>query len=45
MVPSSVIAITADGECLTCGKIIRLGNFEFIANYFGGRIHGLNSHS
>ncbi len=41
MVPSSVITITADGERLTCGgfslcKTIRLGNFEFIINYFGG---------
>jgi hypothetical protein len=41
MVPSSVITITADGERLTCGgfslcKTIRLGNFEFIADYFGG---------
>jgi hypothetical protein len=41
MVPSSAIAIAADGEHLTCGgfslgKIVRLGNFRFIADYFGG---------
>jgi hypothetical protein len=41
MVPSSVITVTADGECLTCSgfsldKIVRLGNFEFISDYFGG---------
>jgi hypothetical protein len=41
MVPSSSIAITADGEHLACGgfslgKPVRLGNFEFIANYFDG---------
>jgi hypothetical protein len=41
MVPSSAIAITADGERLSCGgfslgETIRLGNFEFIADYFGG---------
>jgi hypothetical protein len=38
MVPSSSIT---DGECLTCGgfsldKPIHLGNFKFIADYFGG---------
>jgi hypothetical protein len=38
MVPSSSIA---DGELLTCGgfsldKPVRLGNFKFIADYFGG---------
>jgi hypothetical protein len=41
MVPSSTIIVTADGERLTCGgfsfsETIRLGNFEFIADYFGG---------
>jgi hypothetical protein len=41
MVPSSAITITTDGECLTCsgfslGKPIRLGNFNFIADYFDG---------
>jgi hypothetical protein len=41
MVPSSVIVIAADGEHLTCGgfchsETIRLGNFEAIADYFGG---------
>jgi hypothetical protein len=41
MVPSSSIAIIADGECLTCsgfslGQPVRLGNFESIANYFDG---------
>jgi hypothetical protein len=40
MVPSSAIAVTADGERLTCGglslsKTIHLGNFEFITDYFG----------
>jgi hypothetical protein len=40
MVPSSSIAFTVDGERLTCsgfslGKPIHLGNFEFIADYFG----------
>jgi hypothetical protein len=39
MVPSSSIANTADDECLACGGLclsepIRLGNFEFITNYF-----------
>jgi hypothetical protein len=39
MVPSSVITVAADGECLTCGgfflgETIRLGSFEFIADYF-----------
>jgi hypothetical protein len=38
MVPSSMITITADGEHLSCGgfsldETIRLGNFEFIADY------------
>jgi hypothetical protein len=41
MVPSSSIAIAADGERLTCGGLslgepVRVGNFQFIANYFGG---------
>jgi hypothetical protein len=41
MVPSSSIAITADGEHLACGGFslsepVRFGNFEFIADYFGG---------
>jgi hypothetical protein len=41
IVPSSSIAITADGECLAYGGFslsepVGLGNFEFIANYFGG---------
>jgi hypothetical protein len=41
MVPSSVIVVAADGECLTCsefslGETIHLGYFEFIADYFGG---------
>jgi hypothetical protein len=36
-----VIAITADDERLMCGgsslgKTVRLGNFEFIADYFSG---------
>jgi hypothetical protein len=41
MVPSSVIIVAADGEHLMCGgfslgETVRLGNFEFIADYFGG---------
>jgi hypothetical protein len=41
MVPSLVITIAADDEYLTCGgfflgETVRLRNFEFIANYFGG---------
>jgi hypothetical protein len=41
MVPSSMITITTDGECLTCGgfsldETIHLGSFEFIAYYFSG---------
>jgi hypothetical protein len=41
MVPSSLTAIAADGEHLTCGgfslgESLRLGNFEFITDYFSG---------
>jgi hypothetical protein len=41
MVPSSAIAVTTDGECLTCsgfslGERVHLGNFEFITDYFVG---------
>jgi hypothetical protein len=41
MVPSSVIIVAADGEHLTCSgfsldETVRLGNFEFIADYFDG---------
>jgi hypothetical protein len=41
MVPSSLITIITDGEHLMCGgfslgETVRLGNFEFIADYFGG---------
>jgi hypothetical protein len=41
MVPSSTHAFSADGECLTCGgffldETVRLGNFEFITDYFSG---------
>jgi hypothetical protein len=41
MLPSPSIAVAADGERLMCGGFsldehIRLGNFEFIADYFGG---------
>jgi hypothetical protein len=41
MVPSFVITVAADGEQLTCGgfslsETVRLGNFEFIADYFDG---------
>jgi hypothetical protein len=40
MVPSSTIAIKANGERLTCGgfslsETIHLGNFEVIVDYFG----------
>jgi hypothetical protein len=39
MVPSSALAIAADGECLMCcgfslRKTVCLGNFEFIVDYF-----------
>jgi hypothetical protein len=39
MVPSSSIVVAADGKRLTCGgfslgELVRLGNFEFIADYF-----------
>jgi hypothetical protein len=42
MVSSSSIAITTDGERLACGGFslsepIRLGNLEFIIDYFGGQ--------
>jgi hypothetical protein len=41
MIPSSVITIASNGECLTCsgfslGEPIHLGNFEFITDYFSG---------
>jgi hypothetical protein len=41
MVPSFAIAVTTNREHLMCdgfsrGETIRLGNFEFIADYFGG---------
>jgi hypothetical protein len=41
MVPASSTTITADDECLPCNGFylsepICLGNFEFIAIYFGG---------
>jgi hypothetical protein len=40
VVTSSSIVVAADGEHLACGgfslnEIIRLGNFDFIADYFG----------
>jgi hypothetical protein len=40
MVPSSLITITADSECLTYGgfslsETIHLWNFEFIVDYLG----------
>jgi hypothetical protein len=40
VVPSSSIIVVTDGECLayggfSLGKPVHLGNFEFIANYFG----------
>jgi hypothetical protein len=41
MVPSSAITVTTDSERLTSdvfslSKIVRLKNFEFITDYFGG---------
>jgi hypothetical protein len=41
MVPSSALAVTTDGEHLTCsdfsvGEIVRLVIIEFITEYFGG---------
>jgi hypothetical protein len=41
MVPLSVITVVANDERLTCdgfslGETVRLGNFEFIVNYFSG---------
>jgi hypothetical protein len=41
MVPSSVITVTADGECLMCGgfslsETVCLRNFDFIIDYFSG---------
>jgi hypothetical protein len=41
MVTSSSIAIATNDECLMCGGFsldepVRLGNFEFFADYFGG---------
>jgi hypothetical protein len=41
MVPSFAITVAADDEHLTCGGFslgdtVRLGNIEFIADYFGG---------
>jgi hypothetical protein len=41
MVPSSVLALLANGEHLTCGgfshgKTVRFGKHEFIADCFGG---------
>jgi hypothetical protein len=41
MVPSSSIVIIVDGKCLACGgftlgETVRLRNFEFITDYFGG---------
>jgi hypothetical protein len=40
MVHSSMLIITADEECLTCGgfslgETIHFGSLEFITNYFG----------
>jgi hypothetical protein len=37
MVPSSLITVAIDGECLTCGgfsigKTVCLGSFEFITD-------------
>jgi hypothetical protein len=41
MVHSSALTIATDGEYFTCdgfsfGETVRLGSFEFIANYFSG---------
>jgi hypothetical protein len=41
MVPSSSITVATDGEYLTCDgfsldETVRLENFKFIADYFGG---------
>jgi hypothetical protein len=41
MVPSSLITVAAEGECLTCGgfslgKPVHHRNFEFITDYFRG---------
>jgi hypothetical protein len=41
MVPSSMLAFSANGEHLTCdgfshGETVHLGSFEFIADYFSG---------
>jgi hypothetical protein len=41
MVPSSAILVVANSERLTCSgfslcETVCLGNFEFIADYFGG---------
>jgi hypothetical protein len=41
MVPSSVITVSTNGECLTCGgfslgETVCLRNFKFIVNYIGG---------
>jgi hypothetical protein len=40
MIPSSVLAVVADGECLSCGgfslsETIRFGSLEFIIDCFG----------
>jgi hypothetical protein len=40
MVPSSALAVTADGECLSCGgfslgETTRFGNLKFIVDHFG----------
>jgi hypothetical protein len=41
MVPSFVITVAVEGECLMCGgfslsETIHLGSFEFITDYIGG---------
>jgi hypothetical protein len=41
MIPSYVITVAVNGDCLACGgfslsETVRLGNFELITDYFSG---------